>query len=92
VDVLRDDEIDAALAGLPGWERRDGALRKRFEFDDFAAALAFANRVGEKAEAANHHPDLLVTWGAAEVAWVNHTAGGITSADLDMAGATDRVA
>ena len=72
-----------------GWERRDGALRKRYEFPDFATALAFANRVGATAEEANHHPDLLVTWGAVEVAWVNHAAGGITDRDVEMAARRD---
>jgi 4a-hydroxytetrahydrobiopterin dehydratase len=73
----------------PGWERRDGALRKRFEFADFASALAFANRVGAAAEAAGHHPDLWVSWGAAEVAWVSHSEGGITDRDVEMAQSTD---
>lgn len=75
-----------------GWERRDGALRKRYEFPDFATALAFANRVGAAAEEANHHPDLLVTWGAVDVAWVNHAAGGITDRDVEMAAKTDTLA
>ena len=92
MDPLGETELERELAGLPGWERRDGALRRRFEFPDFATALAFANRVGEKAEEVNHHPDLLVTWGAVEVAWVNHAAGGITEVDVRMARATDELA
>src|ERR1700758_4888328 len=92
VDPLGETELERELAGLPGWERRDGALRRRFEFPDFATALALANRVGEKAEEVNHHPDLLVTWGAVEVAWVNHAAGGITEVDVRMARATDELA
>src|SRR5581483_2799266 len=70
--VLTESELAQALADLDGWGVSDGALRKRFEFEDFAQALAYANRVGEAAERENHHPDLLVTWGAVEVSWVNH--------------------
>ena len=44
-------------------------------------ALALANE-----------PDLLVTWGAVEVAWVNHAAGGITDRDVEMAARTDTLA
>ncbi len=75
-----------------GWERRDGALRKRFGFADFASALSFANRVGAAAEAADHHPDLWVSWGAVEVAWVSHSEGGITDRDVEMARRTDQLA
>ena len=84
--------ILSAMADPQGWERRDGALRKRFTFPDFATALEFANRVGAAAEEADHHPDLLVTWGAVEVAWVTHAAGGITDRDITMAERTDALA
>jgi 4a-hydroxytetrahydrobiopterin dehydratase len=40
-----------------GWQEVDGALEREFRFRDFAEALAFVNRVGELAEAENHHPD-----------------------------------
>ena len=76
----------------PGWQRRDGASRKRFEFADFASALAFANRVGAAADAVDHHPDLWVSWGAVEVAWVSHPAGEITDRDVEMAHRTEDLA
>ena len=38
----------------------DDALVRDFEFEDFAAAMGFVNRVAELAEEANHHPDILV--------------------------------
>ena len=89
--VLTDVQLDSALAGLDGWEARDGALRKRYEFTDFATALAYANRIGEAAEAADHHPDLLVGWGQVEVSWVTHSAGGITENDVAMARRSDEL-
>jgi 4a-hydroxytetrahydrobiopterin dehydratase len=89
--VLSGSELEGALAGLNGWSEADGALHKRYEFPDFAAALAYANRVGEAAERANHHPDLLVTWGAVEVSWVNHAEGGITERDVEMARQSDEL-
>jgi len=89
MSMLEQQQIDQALATMQGWAVRDGMLRRRFTFPDFAQALAFANRVGELAEREDHHPDLLVGWGACEVAWVNHSAGGITQRDVEMARATD---
>ncbi|MFN3599742.1 MAG: 4a-hydroxytetrahydrobiopterin dehydratase, partial [Aquificaceae bacterium] len=40
------------------WETRQNPerLAKTFRFGNFQEAMAFANRVGELAEAQNHHP------------------------------------
>jgi 4a-hydroxytetrahydrobiopterin dehydratase len=91
--ILTPQQLTDAIAGLgDGWEERDGALHKAYSFDDFAAALAFANRVGDAAEHADHHPDMLVGWGKVELSWVNHAAGGITEKDVDMARRSDELA
>jgi hypothetical protein len=59
-----DDEARALAAEVPEWtiEAVEGVprLTRAFAFPDFAAALAFANRVGAAAEAADHHPELRV--------------------------------
>lgn len=70
---------------LPGWERRDDALHRTVTFDGYRDAVAFTVRVALEAEVANHHPDLLLTWGRVEVSLTSHDAGGVTDRDLDMA-------
>jgi 4a-hydroxytetrahydrobiopterin dehydratase len=86
------ETLDQRVAELPGWEARDGALRKSYSFDDFAGAMAYANRVAGAAEEADHHPDMLVGWGKVELAWVSHSAGGITENDVQMARRSDELA
>jgi 4a-hydroxytetrahydrobiopterin dehydratase len=86
------ETLDQRVAELPGWEARDGALRKSYSFDDFAGAMAYANRVAGAAEEADHHPDMLVGWGKVELAWVSHSAGGITENDVRMARRSDELA
>jgi 4a-hydroxytetrahydrobiopterin dehydratase len=55
--------------------------------------MAFANRVAEAAEAANHHPDILVHgWNRVRLTLSTHSEGGITRADLDLAGKLDGLA
>jgi 4a-hydroxytetrahydrobiopterin dehydratase len=77
----------------PGWAEREGALEREFRFGDFASALAFVNRLGEAADAANHHPDVsLHHWNRVTVRWWTHTAGGITERDAEMARRTDELA
>lgn len=92
VPAMDAQEIAERLRDLPGWELREGALRRTYPFPDFATAMAFANRVADAAEAADHHPDMLVGWGRVELAWVTHSAGGVTQHDLDMAARCDAMA
>ena len=63
----------------------DGALERTFELPSFVDALAFVNRVGELAEAENHHPDIRIDYRKVTLRWWTHTAGGITDRDRDLA-------
>ncbi len=91
VAVLSDDEVRAGLADLPGWDRRDDEIEKRFELPSFPDAIAFVTRVGFLAEKANHHPDLDVRWRKVRVALSTHSEGGITGKDLALAGEIEGV-
>lgn len=83
---MTDDEIGQALQGLPGWARTPEGLRKSFRRKDFLDALALVNRVGAAAEAADHHPDILMH-GYRNVTFtlMTHSAGGITEKDAALA-------
>ena len=72
------------------WRDEGGALVRDLRFDNFAEALAFVNRVGEAAEAANHHPDILLHgWNRVRLTLSTHSAGAITEADHRLAGVID---
>ena len=91
MDVLAHEEVDARLSGSP-WRREGEAIRRDLELADFAAAMAYAQRVGELAEAAGHHPDILVHgWNKVRLTLSTHSAGGITGADLALAGQIDEL-
>jgi 4a-hydroxytetrahydrobiopterin dehydratase len=83
--VLTDEEVDAALPDLNGWERADGALRRSIKFPTFMAGIEAVRRVAEQAERKDHHPDIDIRWRTVTFALVTHSAGGITKNDLDMA-------
>ncbi len=68
-----------------GWSEVDGALQREFRFANFAEALAFVNRVGELAEAENHHPDIELGWGRVVLRWRTHSAEAITDRDRELA-------
>jgi 4a-hydroxytetrahydrobiopterin dehydratase len=68
-----------------GWDEVDNALEQTFSFEGFGEALAFVNRVGELAEAENHHPDIAIAYNRVTLRWWTHTAGGITDRDRELA-------
>ncbi len=88
-DLLSDEEIESRLEGS-AWTREGDEIVREWKLDDFAAAIAFVNRVAEVAEAANHHPDILVHgWNKVRLSVTNHSAGGLTAADFELARAID---
>ena len=89
--TLSEDEIRAALTELPGWDLADGEIAKVYKFPDFVAAVAFVNRLADRAEAANHHPDLEIHYNRVRVALSTHSEGGITPKDTSLAGEIERL-
>jgi 4a-hydroxytetrahydrobiopterin dehydratase len=90
--LLNDDEITVRLEGS-GWTREGDEIVRERTFDDFAAAMIYVNRVAETAEEANHHPDILVHgWNKVRLSLTNHSAGGLTAVDFEMAKRFDGVA
>ena len=88
---LAPQEIDSRLTSLPPWRSVDyHHLQVRYDFDDFAQALAFTNRVGALAEEQQHHPDILLSWGKVEIRLWTHSANGLTTKDFDLAAAIDK--
>jgi 4a-hydroxytetrahydrobiopterin dehydratase len=94
IPPLERKEAERFLASVPGWEIREEPRRieKRFEFDDFASALRFVNRVGQIAEAEGHHPDILFGWGYCSLTFYTHKIKGLHENDFIMAAKTDQLA
>jgi 4a-hydroxytetrahydrobiopterin dehydratase len=84
--TLSSQEIETQVAGLPGWEVREGLLTRTFTLPSFAHAVMFIGAVGQLAEAAGHHPDLrLFSYKNLTVELVTHSAGGLTARDFALA-------
>src|ERR1700758_5417413 len=83
--VLTDEEVDAALPDLNGWERAQGALRRSIKFPTFLDGIEAVRRVAEHAEAKDHHPAIDIRWRTVTFALVTHSEGGITKNDVAMA-------
>jgi 4a-hydroxytetrahydrobiopterin dehydratase len=88
--TLSEQELRGRLEGTPDWRVEGEAIVRDLTFPDFAAAIAFVNRVADVAERANHHPDILVHgWKQVRLTLSTHSQGGVTEADLRLAGEID---
>jgi 4a-hydroxytetrahydrobiopterin dehydratase len=94
--AVPEDQYAELLSLLPEWQVVDVGgvvqLSKTYERQDFVAALDLANRIGEVAEAADHHPSMVVEWGSLAVSWWTHTIGGLHMNDFILAARCDELA
>ena len=81
-----DSEVRERLErDLPRWQFDDGCITRKYRTEGWKGALMVANTVAHLAEAAWHHPDLVVTYGGVEVRLHSHDAKGITARDFELA-------
>lgn len=89
--LLAEDDIASRLEDTE-WRREGDELVRDWQFENFAGAIQFVNHVAEAAEEANHHPDILIHgWNKVRLSLTNHSAGGLTDADFEMAARIDGV-
>lgn len=90
--------LSADAAGIllreldPAWTIVDGKkLRRAFRFGDFAAAMAFVNRVADIAQREGHHPDLRIRYNRVTVELETHAIGGLSENDFIVAAKIDGI-
>lgn len=89
--LLSQQEIERRIASSD-WTCEGDAIVREWTLADFAAAIAFVNRVADLAERANHHPDVLVHgYNRVRLTLSTHSQGGLTDSDFELAGEIDRL-
>ena len=92
VPPLKGKELNSLLQSVPRWTVEEAHhIHREFRFPDFSQALDFVNRVGAVAEEQGHHPDIVLTWGKAEITLWTHKINGLTESDFIMAAKIDRL-
>ena len=85
-------EIADRLKSLPSWRHEGGGIVREFQTDGWPTTLMLVNAIGFFAEAADHHPDLAVSWGKVQVKLWTHSAGGVTASDVELAKVIEQTA
>ncbi len=89
---LNQTEIDQKIQTLPQWQQQDQTITRTFKFKNFVQAIDFVNKLVKPAEAAQHHPDLEISYNKVTVSLTSHDAGGLTQKDFDMAQTISKLA
>ncbi len=88
-------DIEKFYAQIPEWEIVEvegiNQLSRQFDFPNFVTALEFTNKVGNLAEAEDHHPSILTEWGKVTVTWWTHVVKGLHLNDFIAAAKTDQI-
>lgn len=87
-----EEEASRQLAELPAWRADRGVIARSYETEGWGTTLMLVNAIGFIAEAADHHPDLEVSWAKVTVRLSTHSAGGITDKDIALAREIERLA
>ena len=89
---LSDDEIRTALTDLPGWQLKAGEIFKQFKFATFMDAIAFIDRVADRADEIDHHPDLENHYNRVRVGLHTWDEDAVTEKDIALAHQIEQVA
>jgi 4a-hydroxytetrahydrobiopterin dehydratase len=83
--LLTEDEIAHRLSQAVGWERAGNEITRTAQLGDFRDAVIYVGAVAHLAQAANHHPDIAISWNKVTLTLSTHSAGGLTDADFGLA-------
>ena len=89
---LSQADIDQRMKTISGWTLMGDEIQKQYTFKDFPAAIGFVNRLAPEAEAADHHPDILINYKRVTLTYSTHSEGGLTVKDFAGAATADRLA
>jgi 4a-hydroxytetrahydrobiopterin dehydratase len=89
---LDEAAIRAAIDSLKGWALEGNAIKRQYTLGSFPDAIAFVTRLAFYAEAADHHPDILINYKRVTLTYSTHSEGGLTQKDFDGARKADTLA
>jgi len=91
--ALEGEELNELMKELKDdWQLiEDKKIVRKFDFENFAKALAFVNKVGSIAEEKGHHPDIAFGWGRAKISFMTHKIDGLSRNDFILASLVDEI-
>ncbi len=92
-EPLTENQIQEALASLPGWAFADDTISKTNRFGSFTEAIGFITEMAFACEQANHHPELTNVYSTVTIRLCTHDAGSkVSKKDIDLAVEIEKLA
>lgn len=91
-ETLTNDQVQKQLP--PQWQliKNPDQIEINYQLPDYETVLKLVNQIGQLAQKADHHPDLLLhNYNQLKVSLRTHQADGITDKDLKLAQAIEQL-
>jgi len=92
--LVNSDDYPELLKELKDWsieEESINKLVKTYNFANYADSVSFANKIADLAEAEDHHPKIVLEWGAVKLEWWSHKIKGLHLNDFICAAKSDKI-
>ncbi len=86
---LHDEEVQARMKDVAGWDIVDGKLHREFQFKNFVEAFGFMTSLALHAEAKGHHPEWFNVYNRVVIDLNTHDVGGLSAFDFEFAAAAN---
>ncbi len=89
IEKLSDEQVQARLLDITGWEIADVNLNREFHFKNFVEAFGFMTSLALHAEAKGHHPEWFNVYNRVVIDLNTHDVGGLSTFDFEFAAAAN---
>jgi len=90
-ELLSTADIASHLSGLDGWSGDSSGITRTAKLPSFLGAIGVVDRVARVAEELDHHPDIDIRWRTLTFTCSTHSAGGVTTKDIELAKRIDGI-
>ena len=91
ISLIEEGLLNNFLAKNPSWTLYNKTIKKQFKFENFIDAFGFISKVALLSEKMDHHPNWQNTYNKVRIELTTHDLGGITSNDIKLAEAIDKL-
>ena len=91
VSLIEQNQVDSFIEKNPSWIIDNKTIKKEFKFDNFIDAFGFMSKVALLSEKMDHHPNWQNIYNKVIINLTTHDMSGITSNDITLAEAIDKL-
>ena len=91
LSLLDQTDLDNFTKKNPSWNIFNKTIKREFKFNNFIEAFGFMTKVALLSESMEHHPNWQNTYNKVIIELTTHDMSGITSNDINLAEAIDKL-